>query len=132
MKTLRLGLLALGACALTATAQDDSFAAGMKSVGGASGELRKMEKKTGPGAVTAAEKIAGVYENMIGFWRQRNAADAVKASEAGKAAAVELASAANAGDAQKAAAAFDALGGTCKSCHEAHRERLADGKYSVK
>jgi len=132
MKTLKLGLFALCACAFTLTAQDEMFVNGMKSVGSASGELRKMDKKTGAGAVAAAEKIAGVYENMISFWRQRNVEDAVKWSESGKAAAVELASAANTGDDSKAAAALGTLNGTCKQCHDAHRERIAEGKYKIK
>ena len=94
--------------------------------------LRKMEAKTGPEAVASAEKISAVYENMIGFWRQRNADDAVKLSEEGKAAATELATAAHAGDAAKAADAFKRIGSTCMPCHRAHREKSPEGKYSIK
>ena len=104
----------------------------MKSAGASLGVLRKLEKKTGPEAVANAEKLGGIYENMIGFWRQRNAEDAVKLSAEGKAAAVELASAANADDAEKAAAAFNRIGGTCKACHDAHREKTPEGKYKIK
>ena len=133
MKTAHVVWLALAASGVIAMAQEDeAFTAGMKAINGATGALRKMEKKAGPEAVASAEKIAGVYEEMIGFWRQRNAADAVKASEEGKSAALSLASAASAGDADKAAAAFSTLSGTCKSCHDAHRERLPDGKYKFK
>ena len=35
-------------------------------------------------------------------------------------------------DDAKAAAAFTRVGGTCKPCHDAHREKSADGKYHVK
>ena len=69
---------------------------------------------------------------MINFWRQRNAADAVKLSEQGKAAALELATAASAGDEARASAALQTLGGTCKSCHAAHRETVAPQKYRIK
>ena len=53
----------------------------MKAAGASLGVLRKLEKKTGPEAVANAEKLGGIYENMIGFWRQRNAEDAVKLSD---------------------------------------------------
>ncbi len=125
-------MLFIGATGIAVAEEYPEFIAMMKATGGATDTLRKMEKKTGPEAVRAAERLGGIYEQMLPFWRQRNAADAVKISEAGKAAAVELASAANGGDAEKADAAFKALGGTCKSCHEAHREKLADGKYFIK
>jgi mono/diheme cytochrome c family protein len=104
----------------------------MKTSESASKALSKLEKKTGPEAVSNAERLGGVYEEMIAFWRQRNATDAVKWSEQGKAAAVQLASAANAGDGEGAAAALNVLSSTCRSCHTARRERLPDGKFRVK
>ena len=103
----------------------------MKTTGTASDELKKMEQKTGEEAMRRAEKIAGVYENMIGFWRQRNMSDAVKWSEDGKAAAMQLATAAHANDAEKAKSALASLNSTCRSCHEAHREKIGDGKYRI-
>lgn len=112
--------------------EDAAFSEWMKACGSASGALRKLEQKTGPDAVRNAERIGGVYENMIGFWRQRNTADAVKWSEEGKSAAVQLASAASANDPDKAKTAFGKLAETCKGCHDAHRERLPDGKYRIK
>ena len=133
MRAIRFALFALAAgCAALMAQQDATFTAWMKSIGAANGALRKMETKTGPEAVGQAERIAGAYEEMIGFWRQRTADDAVKDSVQGKAAAVALASAANAGDADKVATALSTLGGTCKSCHAAHRESLSEGKYRIK
>jgi cytochrome c556 len=129
----RVALLTLVASGLVLTAQENhEFEAWMKSVGSSTGAIRKMEKKTGPEVVAGAEKISGVYENMIAFWRQRNADDAIKLSQDGKAATAELASAAGAGDEAKAAAAFAKVGGTCKPCHDAHREKNAEGKYIIK
>jgi cytochrome c556 len=68
---------------------------------------------------------------MIAFWRQRDSAVAVQSAIEGKAAAAMLASAAYAGDEAQAQAAFKTLGGTCRSCHNAHREKLPDGKYRL-
>jgi hypothetical protein len=90
----------LPAFALAVAAQEyTQLTEWMKTSGDAAKVLAKLEKKTGEQAVSNAERLGGVYEEMIAFWRQRNAADAVKWSEQGKAAAVELASAANAGNA---------------------------------
>ena len=130
---LKLTFVLLLTAGLTAVAEEyPEFVTWMKATGTANDELRKMEKKTGEQAQRRAERIAGVYENMIGFWRQRNAADAVKWSEDGKAAATELATAAFAGDEAKVKTSMQALGATCRSCHEAHREKLGEGKYRIK
>jgi cytochrome c556 len=133
MRSIKLGIPVLLVSVLALPGQENGeLEAWMKATGASLGVLRKLEKKTGPEAVAQAEKIGGIYENMIGFWRQRNAEDAVKLSTEGKAAAVELASAAHADDADKAAAAFNRLGGTCKGCHDAHREKTPEGKYKIK
>ena len=107
------------------------FTAGMKSADRAWDRLRDLQSKTGKQAAHQAESIEGVYENMIGFWRQRDSAVAVKSAIEGKAAAAMLASAAYAGDEAQAQAAFKTLSGTCRSCHTAHREKLPDGKYRL-
>jgi cytochrome c556 len=121
------------ALAAAATAQEyPDFTAAMKASNTAFDTLRKLEAKTGKEAVSAAERLGGIYENMIPFWRQRNAEDAVGWSEQGKAAAAQLASAAKANDAEAAGAAFKALSGTCRSCHDAHRARVGEGKYRIK
>ncbi len=133
MKSKETVLVLLIAGAITAVGEEyPEFVAMMKMTGSATDALRKMEKKTGPQAMHAAERLGSAYEQMLPFWRQRNAVDAVKITEAGKAAAAEMAAAAYGGDAEKADEAFKAIGGTCKSCHEAHREKLADGKYHIK
>jgi cytochrome c556 len=108
------------------------LAAWMKTNNTASSALRKLEKKTGPQAVRPAEQMGGVFENMIAFWRGRNISDAVKWAESGKASALELATAASAGDAERAEAAFKTLTDTCRQCHEAHREKIGEGKYRLK
>lgn len=123
-------LLGCGAAALGEEYAE--YTAAMKANGSAYGALRKLDAKTGPEAVANAEKLGGVYENLIAFWRQRGAADAVKWAEQGKAAALQLATAAHAGESANAAAAFETLGGTCRGCHEKHREKLPDGGFRIK
>jgi cytochrome c556 len=133
MNLSKMAVLTLVSAGFVLMAQEnDAIEGWMKSLGATTGAVRKMEKKTGPEVVASAEKMGAAYENMIGFFRQRNFADAVKWSEDGKAAAAELASAAKADDESKAMAAFAKVGSTCKPCHEAHREKSADGKYHIK
>ena len=114
-------------------AQDEAeLQKGMKSMDQHAGVLRKLQAKTGDEAASNAEQLVQLYGSMHGFWAKRNVEDAVKWTAEGKTAATELASAAKAGDAAKAEAAFKAVGGTCRSCHTAHREKLPDGTYRIK
>lgn len=130
--TILVVSLAIAGATIGTAEEFPEFIAGMKAVGAGMDVLRKAEKKSGPQVVRAAERVAGVYEEMIPFFRQRDAKDAVKLSQEGKSAAAALASAAFAGDDAKAEAAFQALTGTCKGCHSTHRERLDNGKYKIK
>lgn len=133
MNNLKLAAAGLLSLALLAPAQDEAdLHKWMKDTGAANDVLRKLPAKTGPEAAASAEKISTAYAHMKGFWEKRNVADAVKWSEEGKTAADELARAAKAGEADAATASMKLLGGTCRSCHEAHREKLPDGKYKIK
>src|SRR3954454_311322 len=134
--TMRRVSFATGAlllCSVFAIAQDDAdLQKWMKTTGAEFGSLRKMESKTGPDVAASAEKIAVIYDQMKGYWEKKHVDDAVKLSADGKTAAMDLASAAKAGDAEKANAALKAMGGTCQGCHNAHREKAADGSYKIK
>ena len=125
-------MLCLAAGLAVMAEENTEFVGWMKATKTATDDLKKMEQKTGEQAVRRAERLGTVYESMVAFWRQRNAADAVKWSEEGKAASLQLATAAYSGDGEKAKAAFDAVNNGCKSCHDAHREKIADGKYRIK
>jgi len=103
----------------------------MKACGQSFGGLMKMETKTGKEAIHYAERMGGIYEEMIGFWRQRNAG-AAKYAEEGKAALGILAAAAYSGDAAKASEAAATLGTTCKNCHTERRIKLENGKFAIK
>jgi cytochrome c553 len=133
MKIPRLVPLIFLAAGFALVAEEDTELSGwMKVSNNAVENLKKMEKLAGEPAVRNAERLGVVFENMVGFWRQRNMNDAVKWSQQGKAAALELATAAYAGDADKAAEAFKAVNATCDSCHEAHREKIVIEKYRIK
>ncbi len=125
--------MALASFALVLSAQDDAaFQTWMKSTNSEMGVLRKIESKTGPEAAASAEKLSAIYQQVSAYWSAKHADDAVKIADEGKSAADTLAVAAKAGESEKAAAAFKTLGGTCRGCHEAHREKAADGTYKIK
>lgn len=132
LKTCLLGLSLALASLLSAQDTDPKFQQWMKTTAAEMGSLRKNEAKTGPEAAASAEKLSAIYAEMGAFWTARNATDAAKLSEEGKSGADALAAAAKAGDADKAGAAFKQIGGTCKGCHEAHREKSAEGAYKIK
>jgi cytochrome c556 len=114
-------------------AQDEAaFQTEMKSMDKHAAVIRKLPAKTGDDVASNAEEIVKLYGSMHQFWAKRNVEDALKWTQEGKTAAEELVSAAKAGDTAKAEAAFKAVGGTCRSCHTAHREKLPDGTYKIK
>ncbi len=132
MKALTVILFGLLLATPSAIAEENTeYTAWMKACGQSFGALAKMESKTGREAIHHAERLGGIYEEMIGFWRQRNSA-AAKWSEEGKAALGILAAAAYSNDAAKANEAFATLGATCKNCHTAQRIKLPNGKFGFK
>ena len=113
------------------SAQDDAeLSKSMKSLPKAMGVLR--DNKVGPDAAASAEIIQQVFASTESFWEKKGTTDALKWTQEAKAAAGDLAVAAKAGDAEKAGAAFKTVAGSCRSCHEAHREKAADGSYKIK
>jgi hypothetical protein len=105
----------------------------MKAAGDHMGGLRKAMQASNMEEV--AKHSEGISEAMRGtgaFWRDKKMDDAVKFTRDGMAAARELTAAAKAGKADEAKAASAKLGGSCKGCHDAHREKLPDGTYKIK
>ena len=112
---------------------EDAYKGWMKSVPGAVGGIRKnLEAKTLDAVVGDAKKLEDVFGQSAEFWTKKGGADAAGWSKDAQVAAAKVASAAAAGDADGAAAAFKTVTGSCKGCHEAHREKLADGSYKIK
>ncbi len=115
-------------------AQDeDAYKSLMKATPPAVGGVRKnLEAKSMDAVVEDAKKLEHIFGESAEFWTKKGGADAVGWSKDAQAAASKVASAAAAGDAEGAAAAFKGVTGSCKGCHEAHREKLADGSYKIK
>ncbi len=126
---LLLAVLSVG-CLL---GQDEAqFPGWMKTVGGNMGATKKALEAKSADAAASALKVSDAFDKVHGFYKAKAVADAEQGAATAKAAAADVARFAQAGDFEKASTAFATLGGTCKGCHEAHREKASDGTYKMK
>ena len=96
------------------------------------GGLKKaLDAKNTAEAAQAAHKLEDVFSQVEKYMTEQKVQDAAGFAKDAGSAAKEIASAANAGSASDASAGFGKLGGTCKSCHDAHREKV-DGGFRFK
>ena len=131
-----LALAAAGVFAIGVVANEkpsEEYVKSMKNTNVAAQSLRKDVEAKDYGAIakdaaTLKELFAGTEE----FWTKRKAEDAVAAAKTGARAAADLEEAAKAKNDEAVAASAKALNGSCKTCHDAHRERLPDGTSEIK
>ncbi len=131
---LLAGCLAVGIGASVWADVDPDFQTAMKGAAAAVGRVKKNvdAKANADDIAKDAEEAAQDFRKMDGYWKQKQAEDALELSKAAFGAAMGLSKAAKAGNMDEAAAQFKALTGTCAGCHKAHREKAADGSYSIK
>jgi cytochrome c556 len=140
MRISRILLCSLASLALCFGEDDHhKFHEGMEASGKAMGDLRKaMQASDMKAAATAAKPLPEIYtfvEKYFAEHAKKDAAlwsDAAKWSTQAKAASMALVKAAESGDQMATGAAMRELGGTCKSCHDVHREKTPEGKYKFK
>ncbi len=129
------GLLCLGLSSAS-RADEHEMHENMSKVGKAMGTLRKAVPAKSMADVSAAAAImAEAFPKTISDWESRNMADAVTWTKEAEALSKELKMAADAGHEDHVGAVFSKLGGTCKSCHTAHREEIPGTdpkKYKIK
>lgn len=105
----------------------------MKAMKTINDSLRKnLEAKAADALAADARKMVDLFAETETFWAHKNAPDAVKFAQNGKAAAGELASAAANRNLDAAGAAAKKMGGSCQSCHNQYREKAPDGSYRIK
>lgn len=95
--------------------------AGVGAVRGANGDVAA--------AAAGAKAVEAALASVEAFWKGRNDDAAVKMNADSRAAALAVAKAA---DATAQAEATRAMFGTCKACHDVHREQLPDKSYKLK
>ncbi|MBI3680097.1 MAG: cytochrome c [Acidobacteria bacterium] len=128
------GLAGVAIFAMLALAMDEKeYSKKMKAAGDHMGALRKsFQASSLPDVARHAKAMAEALEGTDGFWIEMKRQDALNWSKEGLVAVKELVQAAEAGHADQAKGAMSKLGGSCKSCHDVHREKLADGTYRIK
>lgn len=108
------------------------YVAFMKGVSAANGSLRKnIEGKLGEAASADARKMAEIFGEVKAFFEKNNSAAAKIAGEA-QAGFTKVAELAAAGKVDEAAEALKTAGANCGACHNAHREKAADGSWMIK
>lgn len=95
--------------------------AGVNAVRGSNGDVAA--------AAAGAKAIEAALASVEGFWKARKDDAAVKMNSDSRAAALAVAKAA---DAAAQTDATRAMFGTCKACHDVHREQLPDKTYKIK
>ncbi len=99
----------------------------MKSVAKANGAMKK-----GVDVEANAKGVADTMGKVGEFYKKRNLPTGVKTAEEGAAAANAIAKAAAASDQAGITAGMRALGGSCKGCHDVHREKISDTENKIK
>ena len=133
------GLVALAAASVLAIGvganekPSDEYVKSMKDTNVAAQSLRKdVEAKDYNAIAKDAATLKALFAGTEEFWTKRNAEDAVAAAKAAGKAAEDLESAAKAKNEEGIIASAKAVNGACKTCHDAHRERLPDGTSEIK
>ena len=116
-------------------AQDDEtqFKDWMKTTGATAGSLRKnLEAKNAEGAAADAKKLQEVFTQVHDFWNKKKIENATKFSSTAQEGFREVGQLASAGKFEEAAATLKTTMGTCGGCHNAYREKAADGSWKIK
>jgi cytochrome c556 len=110
----------------------EDYDAAMKAVGAAFRALQSdLDARDGDAALAGTASLAGLFEQVEGFWASHEvpAAAAIAAEAAGAANAITGAIGSQAF--QEIAPARETLAGTCQACHGEYRERV-DGNARIK
>jgi hypothetical protein len=127
----------LGMCVVTAAREKapDAYVKAMKDIDAANKALRGHTAAT-PKDYEAIAKDAAAFKDPLEagakFWEARKDAEAAGVARGALKAAGELEAAAKAKNDDGIAAASRIVGGSCRTCHTAHRQMNADGSYEIK
>lgn len=110
----------------------EQFKALMKPAAAANGALQKNLQADLSAAAASAAEVKTKFHAIEQFWAKRGASDAQTFAKNIQEAADKVAAAAKAGQKEEALAASKLFGANCQGCHQAHREKAADGSWSLK
>lgn len=128
MKTLKLTFACLFlAAAISPAAENPSpeHVKLMKALGAQSGAIRK-----GADVSKNAAEMTETMKAVTAFWDARHSEVANKANKSITDGAAAIAKAGD--DKDAIMAGMKMVGGGCKGCHDAHREKISDTEYKIK
>ena len=129
-----LFLLSMLTISVTAFAQDEKeYQDWMKTTGATAGSLRKnLEAKNGEAAAADAKKLQGVSTQVHDFWMKKKIDNATKFASSAQDGFKEIGQLASSGKFDEAAATLKTTMANCGGCHNAYREKAADGSWKIK
>jgi cytochrome c556 len=127
LRVLTVVFAALAAVALASEDAPPEHQKWMKDLGSQQGAMRK-----GVDVEKNAKDMQDTLKLVNAWWENRKLDDAVKSTNDSAAGAEQVAKAAQAGDAAGIGAGMKMIGAGCKSCHDAHREKISDTVYKIK
>jgi cytochrome c556 len=112
-------LFGLGAGVICAQQEDAQYSQWMKTTQQSINSIKNaINAKDDATVKSEADKLAGIFEEVAGFWKQHDKEDAVKLADTTRDAAKAVA-AANGAEAQNAA--LQQVQQTCRPCHTVYR-----------
>jgi mono/diheme cytochrome c family protein len=112
---------------------DADYSSWMKSNAATAASLGKnLTAKAGDAAAMDAKTLQDNMTKVAAYWQAKNVSDAVKFAQDAKSGFAQVAALASAGKFDDATAAMKMAQTSCGGCHMAHRERAADGTFSMK
>ena len=131
--SILIGVCMLASLVLTTIAQQRDLSAIMKDINPAVRALNMdITNKDAATAATDATKLSGLFKEAGAFFKTKNIADATGWANDASSAAADAAKAAKANNFDDATKAAKTVGGTCKACHDVHREQLPDKTFKLK
>jgi hypothetical protein len=124
---------ALTVCVGLFAQEEKAYQDWMKTTGATAGSLRKnLEAKNGDAAVADAKKLEEVFTQVHDFWMKKRIDNATNFATSAQKGFKEVGQLASAGKFDEASATLKATMANCAGCHNAYREKAADGTWKIK
>lgn len=112
---------------------DEEFEGWMKQTNASFAGARKaVAAKQGTETAAEGDKMAELFGHVKEHFEHHKWADAIALAKTAQDTSKDLSADAKAGNWDKASADLKTIGGTCQTCHAAHRVKNAKGEYEMK
>jgi cytochrome c556 len=133
MRRLLLVVSALTISVCLFAQEEAEYQAWMKTTGATAGSLRKnLEAKNAEAATVDAKKLEEVFTQVHDFWMKKKIDNATKFATSAQTGFKEVGQLATAGKFEEASATLKTTMANCGGCHNAYREKAADGSWKIK